>query len=154
MGAAPVLTRNLAREVRFGLFPGSRIFCKICLRLFQARLERSRIDREEQLAFSYVGAISEMNPLDAAGDLRLNRDDFARDDPAERIEVVRNILRHRRANDDWCGGTFKTRLRLIHTTGERSAQGTQGQENSQRFHKSYSLRYFGRTHFAIIWREY
>ena len=44
---APVLARDLTRQVRFGLFLGGGVFREIGLCLFQVRIERSRIDREE-----------------------------------------------------------------------------------------------------------
>src|SRR5215217_3448818 len=77
--AAPILTGDLTRKVRFGLFLGGGVFGEIGLCLFEVRIERSRIDREEQLALFHVCAVSEMNLFDASGNLWLNRNRFTRD---------------------------------------------------------------------------
>src|SRR5215470_15712116 len=45
--AAPVLTRDLTREICFRLFLRSGVFGKICFRLFQICIEWPRIDREK-----------------------------------------------------------------------------------------------------------
>src|SRR6185369_9522771 len=81
--AAPVLARNLTCKVRFRLFLGGGVFREIGLRLFQVGVERPRIDREKQIALANVCAVSEMNLLDTAGDLWLNRHRFTRDDLSE-----------------------------------------------------------------------
>ena len=92
LSQAPLRLRSLFCQVCFGLFLQSQVAGKVRLRLLETCFEGSRINRKEKVAFSYIGAVREMNCNDASGNLGLNGYSFPGHGFANRIQISGHIL--------------------------------------------------------------
>jgi hypothetical protein len=89
------------------------------LRRREGRLEGARVDREQEVALLHVGTIAEVELLDAAGDLRRDRDDLAGDALSDLVQIDRDVTLDRRRDRDGRRRTLEGRRGLLVTADER-----------------------------------
>ena len=102
---------RIAALVGRGLAVLRAILGEIRLRLTQRGLERTRIDREQQVALLDVLALAEMHLHDLAVDLRLHVHGRESLDPADRADRIGDSLLHD------LGGEDRHRLALAESIG-------------------------------------
>ena len=91
---------DILGKICFSLFLQGHVFRNVGLRLAHIRFEGTRVDREQQIALPDVRTVSEVNLKNAAGDLRLDGNNFARDRLADRVDIIRHVLHYGFGNSD------------------------------------------------------
>ena len=103
----------VARGVRFRLARLSLVSRHVGLGLLDGRLDRARVDREQEIALLHVGAVGEVDLDDPARDLGLERHDLVRHAPAHGVDVERRVAHDRRGHRHGRRRALEARLLLL-----------------------------------------
>ena len=106
----------VARGVRFRLARLSLVSRHVGLGLLDGRLDRARVDHEQEVTLLEVGAVGDVDLDDPARDLRLDGDDLVRHALAHRVDVQGRVARDGRRHRHRRGRPLEAGLLLLPLT--------------------------------------
>ena len=122
--------RLVARRVGLGLARLRLVARHVGLGLLDGRLDRARVDGEQEVALLEIGAVREMDLDDAPRDLRLDGDHLVGHGLAHRVEVERRVARDRGRHGDRRRRALEGGLRLLLAGGQGQGEKTDPDQRS------------------------